>query len=105
MLISGVTKLKATLTHFIWGIPTQSLDAVRSFLKTLPEQSPDRPDSIPISRPYRATEDEMEIVPLIDLRYEVVNGLPHTKTQFLRIPPKAAFFALEVLLNRPNSIG
>lgn len=114
MVLSGVLRLRHTLTHFLWGVTLELLRVTELFVdqceepekKKKEKQQPangnaNAPagDSIPVLKPVPTVENieleipiptgelpQVEILPLQNLQKILLQNLPHTRVKILKIP-------------------
>ncbi|CAH0403196.1 unnamed protein product [Chilo suppressalis] len=98
-VLSGVLRLKDTLTHLMWGVTIELLRVTELFIDQC-EQSIDKRrdigECIPVLKPvpgcrlpdHRHVQGppQVEILPLPTLQRLLTAQLPHTKLKLLRIP-------------------
>lgn len=106
MVLGGVIKLKATLSHFVWGVTLELLRVTELFVDQCedgPNKEKKKPsgngDSIPVLKPVPIMKVEetkntsntdqppqVEILPLPTLQKLLLNCLPTTRVKILKIP-------------------
>ncbi|XP_028156422.1 uncharacterized protein LOC114350003 [Ostrinia furnacalis] len=100
-VLSGVLRLKDTLTHLMWGVTIELLRVTELFIDQC-EQAPDSKrrdvgECIPVLKPvpgcklpdehqHVAGPPQVEILPLPTLQRLLAAQLPHTRLKLLRIP-------------------
>ena len=99
-VLSGVLRLKDSLTHLMWGVTIELLRVTELFIDQCEQAgSPARRDvgeCIPVLKPVpgcrlpagagSAGPPQVEILPLPTLQRLLSQQLPHTKLKLLRIP-------------------
>ncbi|KAJ2941351.1 hypothetical protein O0L34_g3551 [Tuta absoluta] len=99
-VLSGVLRLKDTLTHLMWGVTIELLRVTELFIDQC-EQAGEPPrrdlgECIPVLKPVPGCKlpdhqpvqgpPQVEILPLPTLQRLLSTQLPHTKLKLLRIP-------------------
>lgn len=104
MVLGGVARLQASLTHFVWGVTLELLRVTELFV----DQSEDAEkkkekklagggDSIPVLKPVPLSSEnddipsaheppQVEIIPLTNLQKLLFQSLSNTKVKILKIP-------------------
>ncbi|XP_060807303.1 uncharacterized protein LOC106135777 isoform X1 [Amyelois transitella] len=99
-VLSGVLRLKETLTHLMWGVTIELLRVTELFIDQCEQGGDKRRDvgeCIPVLKPVPgcrlpdehhtvAGPPQVEILPLPTLQRLLSAQLPHTKLKLLRIP-------------------